>query len=130
LLLSLTFLFLVDILGWKFTFYIGAKRKNGSGPVFWDSLFGRKYFNDPQQDVYYTSGSNSANPCIFMQITYYQAFPVLFASKCEKKAGYICERIPGKLKGRMHCFSMQVVMNKCFLLNREKKIGSDPSCPF
>jgi len=25
------------------------------------------------------------------------------------------------LKGRVHCFSMQVVMNKCFLLNSEKK---------
>jgi len=24
------------------------------------------------------------------------------------------------LKGRMHCFSMQVIMNKCFLLNPEK----------
>jgi len=24
-------------------------------------------------------------------------------------------------KGRVHCFSMQVVMNKCFLLNSEKK---------
>jgi len=26
------------------------------------------------------------------------------------------------LKGRVHWFSMQVVMNKCFLLNPEKKI--------
>jgi len=25
------------------------------------------------------------------------------------------------LKGRVHCFSMQIVMNKCFLLNPEKK---------
>jgi len=25
------------------------------------------------------------------------------------------------LKGRMHCFSMQVVMNKSFLLNLEEK---------
>jgi len=24
-------------------------------------------------------------------------------------------------KGRVHCFSMQVVMNKCFLLNPEKR---------
>jgi len=24
------------------------------------------------------------------------------------------------LKGQVHCFSMQVVMNKCFLLNPEK----------
>jgi len=34
------------------------------------------------------------------------------------------------LKGRVHCFSMQVVINKCFLLNSEKKFGSDPSCRF
>jgi len=30
----------------------------------------------------------------------------------------------------MHCFSMQVAMNKCFLLNPEKKFGADPSCSF
>jgi len=34
------------------------------------------------------------------------------------------------IKGRAPCFSMQVVMNKCFLLNPEKKIGTDPSCCF
>jgi len=34
------------------------------------------------------------------------------------------------LKGRLQCFSMQVVMNKCFLLNPEKKVGADPSCRF
>jgi len=33
-------------------------------------------------------------------------------------------------KGRVYCFSMQVVMNKCFLLNPEKKIGADSSCRF
>jgi len=27
------------------------------------------------------------------------------------------------LKGQVHCFSMQVVMNKCFLLNFEKKLA-------
>jgi len=27
------------------------------------------------------------------------------------------------LKGRMYCFSMQVVMNKCFLLNAGKKLA-------
>jgi len=32
-------------------------------------------------------------------------------------------------KGPVHCFSMQVVMNKCFLLNPEKKFGTDP-CTF
>jgi len=26
------------------------------------------------------------------------------------------------IKGRVHCFSMQVVMNKCFLLNPEKNL--------
>jgi len=33
------------------------------------------------------------------------------------------------IKDRLHCFSMQVVM-KCFLLNPEKKFGTDPSCRF
>jgi len=33
------------------------------------------------------------------------------------------------VKGRVQCFSMQVVMNKCFLLN-PKIFGADPSCPF
>jgi len=27
-----------------------------------------------------------------------------------------------KIKGRVHCFSMQVVINKCFLLNPEKNL--------
>jgi len=35
------------------------------------------------------------------------------------------ELIPHTTKGRVHCFSMQVVMNKCFLLNPEKKFGAD-----
>jgi len=30
-------------------------------------------------------------------------------------------------KDRMHCFSIQVVINKCFLLNPEKKFGADTS---
>jgi len=34
-------------------------------------------------------------------------------------------------KGRVHCFSIQIVINKCFLLNPEKKkFGADPSCHF
>jgi len=33
-------------------------------------------------------------------------------------------------KGRVHCFSMQVVMNKCFLLNPEKKFDAESSCRF
>jgi len=32
--------------------------------------------------------------------------------------------------GRVHCFSMQIVMNKGFLLNPEKKFDADPSCRF
>jgi len=35
----------------------------------------------------------------------------------------------GKFKGRVQCFSMQVVINKCFLLNPEKN-GADLSCRF
>jgi len=34
------------------------------------------------------------------------------------------------IKGQVHCFSMQVVMNKCFLLNVEKKFDTDLSCHF
>jgi len=33
------------------------------------------------------------------------------------------------VKDRFYCFSMQVIMNKCFLLNAEK-IVADPSCCF
>jgi len=32
-------------------------------------------------------------------------------------------------KGRVHCFSMQVVVNKCFL-NPEKNFGVNPSYHF
>jgi len=32
------------------------------------------------------------------------------------------------LKGRVHCFSMQVVMSKCFI--NPEKIGADQSCRF
>jgi len=34
------------------------------------------------------------------------------------------------LKDQVHCFSMQVAMNKCFLLNPEKKVGANLSCRF
>jgi len=34
------------------------------------------------------------------------------------------------LKGRVHCFSMQVVMNLVFSLKPRKKIGADPSYRF
>jgi len=34
------------------------------------------------------------------------------------------------LQGRVHCFSMQVVMNKWFLLNPEKKFSVNPSFVF
>jgi len=30
-------------------------------------------------------------------------------------------------KGQVHCFSMQIVINMCFLLNPEKKISADLS---
>jgi len=30
----------------------------------------------------------------------------------------------------VQCFSMQVVLNRCFLLNTEKNFCADPSCPF
>jgi len=33
-------------------------------------------------------------------------------------------------KGRVQCFSMQVVMNKSFLLSPEKIFGAGPSCRF
>jgi len=34
------------------------------------------------------------------------------------------------VKGRVHCFSMQVVLNKCFLLNPEKKLEQIPLVVF
>jgi len=34
------------------------------------------------------------------------------------------------LKGWVHYFSMQIVMNKCFLLNPKKNLGANPSCRF
>jgi len=34
------------------------------------------------------------------------------------------------VKVRVHCFSMQVVMNECFLLNSQTKFGVDSSCRF
>jgi len=34
------------------------------------------------------------------------------------------------VKDRGHCFSMQFVTNKCFLLNPEKKFNAYPSCCF
>jgi len=37
---------------------------------------------------------------------------------------------PTPMKGRVHCFSMQVLMNKCFLLNPEEKFRADPSLMF
>jgi len=33
-------------------------------------------------------------------------------------------------KGRVQCFSMQVLMNKCFLQTPEKQFGTDPSFRF
>jgi len=43
----------------------------------------------------------------------------------------LCETWPVlDFKDQVHCFSMQVVTNKCFLLNREKEFGTDPSCRY
>jgi len=50
--------------------------------------------------------------------------PDLVEIKCE----YL--KMSSVLKDRVHCFSMQVVMNKCFLLNLEKKFGANLSCHF
>jgi len=36
-------------------------------------------------------------------------------------------QIANHFKGRVQCFSMQVVMDKCFLLNPENKFVADPS---
>jgi len=33
------------------------------------------------------------------------------------------KRVIAKIKGRVHCFSMQIVMNKCFLINPKKKLA-------
>jgi len=32
------------------------------------------------------------------------------------------------INGRVHGISMQVIMNKCFVLNPEKQFGADPFC--
>jgi len=34
------------------------------------------------------------------------------------------------LKGRVQCFSIQVVKNKCFLLSPEKQFGAESYCRF
>jgi len=34
------------------------------------------------------------------------------------------------LKGRVQSFSMQVEINKCFIINPEKKLAADASCRF
>jgi len=39
---------------------------------------------------------------------------------CLRKCDFI---VMYSFKGRVHCFSMQFVMNKCFLLNPEKKLA-------
>jgi len=44
-----------------------------------------------------------------------------------KQAGHVSvvrHRTTTCIKGRVQCFSMQVVMSKCFLLNSEKTFGS------
>jgi len=52
--------------------------------------------------------------------------------KIEKVVKFCCvTSLTYAVKGRViQCFSMQVVMNKCFLQNPEKIFGADPSCCF
>jgi len=50
---------------------------------------------------------------------------VLFKKHTQQNAMQECKC---SFKGRVDCFSMQVVINKCFLLNPEKKFGADLSC--
>jgi len=38
---------------------------------------------------------------------------------------YLLFSITGTIKGRVHCFAMQVAINKYFLLNPEKNIGAN-----
>jgi len=53
----------------------------------------------------------------------------LRASYCIVSGFYTSMQADTYVKGRVYCFSMQVVTNKCILLNPEKKFGADPSCP-
>jgi len=55
-----------------------------------------------------------------------------FNSKVKDRNVFVNTRIKfiKLLKSRVHCFSMQVVMNKSFLLNPEKNFGVDSSCRF
>jgi len=48
----------------------------------------------------------------------------------ELSSKIIVENVQYFFKGQVRCFSMQVVMKKCFLLNSEKKFGADSSCRF
>jgi len=54
---------------------------------------------------------------------------ILYEKNCEEQ---LCKNVSFfySLKDRVHCFSMQVVKNKCFFQNTEKKIRADPSCHF
>jgi len=45
-------------------------------------------------------------------------------SKCEMTIKFMDHLLCHKhVKGRVHCFSIKVVMNKCFLLNPEKNMA-------
>jgi len=58
-------------------------------------------------------------------------YPIIMLKKKTKtEIVVVISRIPVLIKDRMHYFSMQVVMNKCFLLIPEKKFGANPSCRF
>jgi len=55
-------------------------------------------------------------------------FKLICDSLSDKKL--VLEYLKSGFKGRVHCFSIRVVKNKCFLLNPEKNFGVDPSCRF
>jgi len=41
----------------------------------------------------------------------------------EEKNSEDMDQLINLIKGRVHCFSVQIVINKCFLLNPEKKLS-------
>jgi len=67
------------------------------------------------------------------QIKFYQNGLKKFARGCGRTPASQDPTPPAVesiIKGRVHCFSTQIVVSKCFLLNHEKNFGVDPSCRF
>jgi len=52
------------------------------------------------------------------------------ANQLDPDASFFKGKVFSSLKGQVQCFSMQIVMNKCFFLNPEQKNGANPSCRF